>query len=91
MHQENLKFLYREYKNCMKNEFAEYLGKDDSYKSYIDKCYNQKNDIFQYYHNSFIKMFKLSPTREEKEVNNNYEKNYKLFSEYGWTGPQVKN
>ena len=76
MHQDNLKFLYSEYKNCMKNEFYDYLGRDDEYKSYLDKCYNQKQDIHKYFSAHFQRVFKISPDREEKEVLNKYQRRF---------------
>ena len=91
MHDENLKFLYSEYKNCMKNEFHDYLGRDDEYKSYSDKCFNQKQDIHRYFSSNFQKSYKTDPTREEREVVNKYEKRFTRFGLYGWTSAQVKN
>ena len=41
----NLEFLYAQYKACLKKELEEYLGKSDSYKSYITQCENQRDDI----------------------------------------------
>ncbi len=91
MHSGNLKFLYSEYKNCMKNEFSEYFGKDDEYKSYIDKCSNQKDDIQKYMNKHLTNIYYVMPAREEKEVLNKYERKFNKFATYGWTGAQVKN
>ena len=41
----NLEFLYAQYKACLRKELGEYLGKSDSYKSYITQCENQRDDI----------------------------------------------
>ncbi len=91
MHSENLKFLYSEYKNCMKSEFSEYFGKDDEYKSYNDKCFNQKTDIKNYMDHNLTNIYYVMPVREEMEVLNKYERKFNRFATYGWTAGQVKN
>lgn len=91
MNESNLKFLYKEYKNCMKNEFSEYFGKDDEYKSYVASCYNQKKDIINLMDEVFNKVNYVMPSREESEVLNKYSRRNNKFKAYGWTGEQVKN
>jgi hypothetical protein len=91
MHRENLRFLYREYKNCLKNEFSEYFGKDDEYKSYADKCHNQKSDISNYIESYLSKIDLIDPDREEKEVLAKYYEKLKSFNAYGWSENEIKN
>jgi len=91
MHDDNLKFLFREYKNCMKSEFSEYFGKDDEYKSYHGRCLNQTNEIQKYLDSHLNKIFYLMPEREEIEVSNKYQSKLKRFAAYGWTSEQIKN
>jgi hypothetical protein len=91
MHESSLKFLYKEYKNCMKSEFSDYFGKDDEYKSYFSSCYNQKQDILNYMNLHFSKVYYVMPAREESEVLDKYHRRFNKFEAYGWTGEQVKN
>lgn len=48
MSKENLEFLYAQYKSCLRKELEEYLGKSDSYKSYVTQCENQRDDILDF-------------------------------------------
>ena len=48
MSKENLEFLYAQYKSCLKKELEDYLGKSDSYKSYLTQCENQREDIVNF-------------------------------------------
>ena len=45
---QNLEYLYAQYKSCLKKELDDYLGKSDSYKSYITQCENQRDDIIEF-------------------------------------------
>jgi hypothetical protein len=91
MHSENLKFLYREYRNCMKNQFSEYFGKDDEYRSYAGKCMNQKNDIDNYVNSHFSKVGKINPKREDREVHARYQEKIEDFTLFGWSVQEIKN
>ncbi len=91
MHIENLNFLYREYRNCMREQFSDYFGKDDTYKSYEDKCHPQKMDIEAYYDSYLGKAGKIDPSREMREVTGHYESQYQNFAQLGWTAQETKN
>ena len=45
---QNLEYLYAQYKSCLRKELDDYLGKSDSYKSYITQCENQRDDIIEF-------------------------------------------
>jgi hypothetical protein len=90
MHQDNLRFYYREYKNCLKNEFSNYFSKDDYYKSYLGRCSTQQNDILSYATSHFNKISDASYERED-DISRIYEANYTKFGKHGWNGAQVKN
>lgn len=91
MHQDNLRFLYREYKNCLKNEFSNYFSKDDEYKSYFGRCYQQQADIKKYYALQYQKFEDTSHLREHEEIHNNYETQFTKFGKFGWSAAHVKN
>ena len=90
MHEENLKLLYNEYKACLRNQFSEYLGSDDRYTSYLDKCSAQINDIQNYYLTEFNKYFKIF---SENDMYNegNVDKDIHLFTRYGWDEKRIRN
>jgi hypothetical protein len=91
MHQDNLRFLYREYKNCLKNEFSNYFPKDDEYKSYFGRCLTQQIDIRKYYLSNYLRFGDVSHSREQEEIHNNYESNFTKFGKHGWNSAQIKN
>ncbi len=91
MHEDHLRMLFKEYKNCLKHEFSDYFGKDDEYKSYMDKCYNQWQDIKKYYSFHYTKIYYALPSREELEVHNRVGRRYNQFASYGWSENQVRN
>ena len=91
MHQDNLRFLYREYRNCLKNEFSNYLSKDDEYKSYYGRCYQQQSDLKKYYATKFNRIMDTLFIRENEEIFNKYEINYAKFGKHGWNAAQIKN
>ena len=91
MHQDNLKLLFKEYKNCMRNQFTNYFGKDDEYVSYKDKCWSQWNDIKKYYNSHLNKVYYVMPSREEQEIEVNVSRRYRQFESHGWSENQVRN
>ncbi len=91
MHQDNLRFLYREYKNCLKNEFSNYFSKDDSYKSYYGRCVLQQVEIRSYFSENFGKISNASYIRENEEISHKHEIYYTKFGQYGWNAAQIKN
>ncbi len=91
MHQETLKMLFKEYKNCLRNQLSEYFGKDDQYVSYKDKCWNQLDEIRNFYNSHLKKVYYAMPTREEFEVETKVERRYNQFGAHGWSENQVRN
>ena len=91
MHQDNLRFLYREYKNCLKNEFSDHFSKDDEYKSYYGRCFTQQSDIRKYFIDNYRKIMNVNTIREDEEISNKYELNYTKFGRHGWNAAQIKN
>jgi hypothetical protein len=91
MHEDNLRMLFKEYKNCMRNQFTKYFGKDDEYKSYKDKCWNQLKDIKKFYNSHLNKVYYAMPDREEFEVEVNVSRRYRQFEDHGWSENQVRN
>ena len=91
MHQDNLRFLYREYKNCLKNEFSNYFPKDDEYKSYFGRCMRQQHDIRSYFTENYEKIKNASYIRQDEEISHKHEVYYTKFGKYGWNAAQIKN
>lgn len=90
MYKDNLKFLYSEYRACLRQQFEDYLGRDDQYISYRDKCDAQKTDIKNYYSGIYLKAENSHP-KYERQLDIDVDKAYLRFNEYGWTGKQVRN
>lgn len=91
MYQDQLRMLFREYKNCLRHELKENLLKDDVYTSYSEKCLNQWEDIRKFYNKTLNKVNYILPEREEKEINVRVGRRYNQFASYGWSGNLVKN
>jgi hypothetical protein len=90
MHKENLKFLYQEYKNCLKQQFAQYFEKDNEFRSYTFKCQEQKNLIYNYYGSFLEKIYENNPDFEEVQEDEILIK-YPILSHYGWSEKQIRN
>jgi len=45
---QNLEYLYAQYKSCLRKELDGYLGKSDFFKSYVTQCENQRDDIIEF-------------------------------------------
>ena len=60
---QNLEYLYSQYKGCLKKELEDYFGRSDYYKSYITQCENQRDDIMEFIkdHTSKVEEFKNIP------------------------------
>lgn len=91
MYQDHVRMLFKEYKNCLRNELKENLVKDDVYTSYHDKCSNQWEDIRKFYNTTLNKINYALPIREEKEILTRVGRRYKQFAAYGWPENLVRN
>jgi len=66
MIRENLEYLYSQYKNCIRKEYEEYFGAKDAYKSYIEGCEKQRDDIYNFAKEQFGK------NTEFEKINESY-------------------
>jgi len=88
-HNENLKFLYEQYKSCMRMEFEDNLTRNDKYTSYFDKCLLQKQSIEDYYLSEFAKIDFVG-VYDQEHLNRRVEQAYSALNPYGWSDKQIR-
>lgn len=91
MQEHYLEHLFTEYKNCLHNEFEEYIGLEDEYKSYYDKCWKQKNDISNLYNSLFANHTQTNPEDQMWYQQVQIDKYKNQFMRNGWNARQTEN
>ena len=83
--------LYSQLKACYKNEFNEYLVRDDTYIPYHNKCQGPKQDILQYYYfNNYLRLNDVN-SKLESSVQRRVDDAVLIFNYFGWSGKHSRN
>ena len=91
MYANEIRMIYTQLKACYKQEFNDYLIRDDTYKDYYGRCETQKKEILDFY---LIKNYaRLDEINDDLQMmlGHRVDSLAVIFNYFGWTDKQIKN
>ena len=86
-----IRMLYSQLKACYRNEFHEYLVRDDTYIPYDNKCKAPKKDIYEFYFMNNYHRLDDVKVSVEGNMQRRVDDAVLIFNYFGWSGKHSRN
>jgi len=89
-HDENINFLYHEYKNCLRNNFENQFNRNNVNVEFGSQCKHELENIDNYQNAQYERVANIVCNRQTS-LYNRLDESYLKFNVFGWTEKQVRN